>query len=95
MQNEIDSLKKEISELKQLVQENHHLLVGIHRRARITMFFNVAKWVIIVGISIGAFYYIQPFLETMMATYANISGLGGLGSVPDQQSILEILNNFK
>lgn len=95
MQNEIDSLKNEISELKQLVQENHQLLVGIYQRARITMFFNVVKWVIIVGISVGAFYYIQPFFETIMATYSNITGLGGMGGVSDQQNILEILNNFK
>lgn len=95
MEKELESIKQEIGELKVILKENHDMILGIHRRARITMLFGAVKWAIIVGISIGAFYYIQPFLETLMKTYASISGLGGAGSIPDQQSILEILNNFK
>jgi hypothetical protein len=53
------------------------------------------KWTIIAGISIGAFYYIQPFLETVMQTYTSLSGLGGAGSITDQGNILELLKNLK
>ena len=96
MEKEIESLKKEIEELKEVTKDNNRLLRGIHARARITMIFNIIKWAIIIGVSVGAFYYIQPFLETLMKTYSSISSLSGVGgSMSEQKGLLELLGNFK
>lgn len=34
--------------------------------------FGFIKWVIIIGITIGAYYYIQPYLNTLLSIYGNL-----------------------
>ncbi len=80
MDSEIQGLKNEIAELKTLAQENSRMLQGIYRRARINMVVNVVKWVVIIGISIGAFYFIQPFLDTVVDSYSKLLGGGNSGT---------------
>ena len=57
-------------ELKQLLrasletsQESLDILKGLRSKARWSSFFLFIKWTAIIGLSLGAYYWIQPFLE--------------------------------
>jgi hypothetical protein len=61
-----------------LSEENNRLLKGIQRRFRLMTTFTVVRWVIVALIALGAFYYIQPYLEKVIQIYGKINDTSGL-----------------
>ncbi|MEI6057366.1 MAG: hypothetical protein WCQ60_00130 [bacterium] len=55
--------------------DNNALLVKMNRRARNGHIFQVAYWLLIIGLSFGAYYIIQPYVNWLSTE------LGG-GNVP-------------
>ncbi|HEX7724492.1 MAG TPA: hypothetical protein VF438_02015 [Candidatus Paceibacterota bacterium] len=46
-----------------LAEENHALLLSLRRTHRIALGMRILYWVVIIGISFGAFYFVQPYLN--------------------------------
>ncbi len=51
-----------------MAEENNAILRSIRRTARIGTVMKVLYWVVIIGLSVGAFYFLQPYLEFMKST---------------------------
>ena len=64
---------KQLQEILEISRENNQLLKGVHRRARWSMFFWIARWVIVVGILFGAYYYVEPYVQKVTDTYHKTS----------------------
>ena len=64
-------------ETRDLALENAKILKSIQRATRASMAMKVIYWVIILGITFGAYYFIQPYLEFMT---------GALGKAQDGDS---------
>ena len=64
--------KKLLQEVHELSAENSRILHGIKRSHRWSIVFRVIYWVIIIGISIGAFYYIQPYIDAVIKAYNGV-----------------------
>lgn len=75
MDPEIQDFKDEISELKAMIVENNALLSKINHRSRLTTIGSIVKWTFIIGASIGAFYYVQPFVDILFNVYSNMAEL--------------------
>jgi len=71
MDDEIENLLKET---KTLVEENNKILKGIRRSNRWGAFIKTVYWIIIIVITIGAFAYIQPYLNSMIKIYNQLEG---------------------
>ncbi len=57
--------KKLLEETAQLTKESNEILKKLYRShiwGRVT---HILYWVIIIGASIGAFYFIQPYIDTL------------------------------
>lgn len=67
--NEKDLLNKTY----ELVKENNHILRGIRSSNRWASFFRAIYWIVIIGASIGAFYYIQPYMEKALNAYNKVN----------------------
>jgi hypothetical protein len=68
-----------------MAEENNEILKSLRRSARWNTAFKVFYWVIIIGISLGAYYVIQPYLESVMGIYGSVTGdVNGAQSVSDQ-----------
>jgi hypothetical protein len=68
-----------------LAKENNHMLKGLRNSHRWSMFFNFTKWVIIVGASVGVFYFLQPYVDKMMNVYNDIqSSIGNVKTVTNK-----------
>ena len=71
----------------EMEKENNGILKGIRNTNRWAIFFKVFYWTIIVGISVGAFYFVQPYVDKFLQTYQNLqSDLGGVKSVINKVS---------
>jgi len=68
-----------------LVQESNTELHKMRRAQKIKMFFNVLYWLVLIGVSVGAFYYLQPFVKSLLGTVSGLqSGIESLGGLDEQ-----------
>jgi len=65
-----------------LAKENNHILHGIRRSNRLSSVMRIIYWVAIIGISVGAFYYLQPYIDSVMKAYKGIqTGISNVNSL--------------
>ena len=55
----------------QLAEENNEILHSLKRRARFSTIVTVLYWTVIIGISFGAFYFIQPYLDFIKGGFSS------------------------
>ena len=72
--------KKLLEETFALAQENNRMLQSMRRSMRLSRIMSFLYWAFIIGSAVGAYYFIQPYLEQLVGVY---SGAG------------DMLNNFK
>ena len=64
-----------------LAEENNNILRKMRRSNLISTIFRVAYWVIIIGLGLGAYYFLQPYLmsavDILNKGQAAIHSLGG------------------
>lgn len=64
--------KQLLQETYDLVQENNKILRNIRRSNRWSNIFRIFYWTLIIGASIGAFYFIQPYIDAITKTYGSL-----------------------
>lgn len=67
-----------------MTEENNQILISIRRNARIGTTMKVLYWIVILGLSFGAYYFIQPFIKAISGgAYGNGSadGVGNIGNI--------------
>ena len=79
--------KKLLEKVYELAEENNEMLRKVRTVQKRQYLFQVIRWVLIIGISIGAFYFLQPyvdnfqyFLEDTSDTIDKIKSLKNFGS---------------
>jgi len=65
-----------------LTEENNKLLRKMHRAALWGRVFHFLYWVVIIGLSVGAYYFIQPYIDQLTQVYGgvknDVSGVQGV-----------------
>ncbi len=61
--------KSALFRLLELTEENNKLLRKLYRGTLVHRWVTISYWVIIIGLSLGAFYFVQPYLDTLGVTY--------------------------
>lgn len=72
--------RKLLQETLELEKENNDMLRSMRRSLRIQRIMSILYWIFIIGSALGAYYFIQPYIEQLMGIY---SGAG------------DVINNFK
>lgn len=68
-----------------MTQENNEILKTLRRSARVSMIVKAVYWLVIIGLSVGALYFIQPYVDFLT---------GALGGDKTSDSVLNV-NNAK
>jgi hypothetical protein len=76
-----------------LAEENNEILRSMRRMNRISGVIRLLYWIVIIGISIGAYYLIQPYVESMIGLYSDAQNALG-GSITTTQNIADSLGNL-
>jgi hypothetical protein len=97
-----EEVKKMIEESLTLNRESNAILKGIRRAQRRAEIMKVIYWIIILGITFGAYYFIQPYIESLMGYYSTIAGIGsggdasgGVGSMSDLSKIQDLIKQYQ
>jgi len=67
--------KRLLEETFELEQDNNKMLRSMRRSLLWGRVMTVVYWLIIIGISVGAFYFLQPYLNKLMSVYGSFSNL--------------------
>lgn len=62
---ELELLKRNIA----ISEENNDILRSIQRSMRLSRLMSILYWLIIIGASVGAYYFIQPYLDQLVGIY--------------------------
>ncbi|HLP86588.1 MAG TPA: hypothetical protein VK153_01800 [Candidatus Paceibacterota bacterium] len=89
-------LKNLLEENLKLNQENNGLLKKIYSIERWRQITRALYWVVIIGVSFGAFYYIKPFLGNLLNVYSggSMSGIENLNQITKNLSEKEQIQNL-
>jgi hypothetical protein len=74
--------KKLLEDTFVLAQENNKMLHSLVRSMRISRIVSIIYWVLIIGSAVGAYYFIQPYIDQLMSIYGGAkSNLDSFGSL--------------
>jgi hypothetical protein len=68
---EKELLEKSVS----LAEDNNKILRSMRNSMRWGRIMTVVYWILIIGISVGAFYFLQPYIDQVVKTYGSFSNL--------------------
>jgi len=61
-----------------IAEENNELLRKIRRSSQISAIVRITYWVIIIFLSFGAYYFIQPYFTTLLGVTDQAGGVSGI-----------------
>ena len=88
-------VKRLLEENLKLSKENNVLLQKIHNIQRWAQITRVLYWLVIIGVSVGAFYFIKPFLGNITNLYTGgVSGINNIGDITKNLSSKEQIQDL-
>jgi hypothetical protein len=92
--------KQLLEENLKLSKENNVMLSSLIRAKKLNTVYKVVYWSLIIFVTIGSYYFIQPYIESLMSLYtggaADMSSIGNLkDTLGNQQQIDELLKQLK
>jgi hypothetical protein len=69
------SKEKELEQLLKITKEDHKILNGLQKSARISRVFSILYWILIIGSISGVYYYIQPYLNILLDLYHRVTSV--------------------
>ena len=71
----------------QMVEENNKMLKKLIKKGRWTMFFRTIKYIIIIIMIIGSWYYTKPFIDQVKELYIKVNDTTeSIGELKDKAS---------
>ncbi len=70
-----------------LAQENNALLLGLRRSNRVSTAMRIAYWVVIIALSFGAYYLIQPYFNVLTGLIGGGSSGGNITTEVNPTSV--------
>jgi Trk-type K+ transport system membrane component len=68
-----------------LTEDNNKILRSMRRSQRVSTVIRSIYWLFIIGASLGAYYLVQPYIDTVFGAYKNaISTFQGVGQDIDK-----------
>ena len=74
--------KKLLEDTLTLAQENNKMLHALKRAMLWSRVISVLYWVLIIGSALGAYYFIQPYIDQVLGVYSGAkSNIDSMGSI--------------
>jgi len=91
MTPEEKDLLKRVAELS---EENNDMLRSMRRAMRFARFMSILYWVLIIGSAVGAYYFVQPYVDMVTGAYGDTkeSVDGGISSINELLDMFKGLN---
>jgi polyferredoxin len=64
--------QQQLKEALELARENNVLIKKMWRAVRWGRALKIFYWLFIIGVAIGAFYFLQPYIDTLQDVYGGV-----------------------
>jgi hypothetical protein len=81
-----EETKALLKENTALAKENNMMLKRLIRAQKFSTIYRIFYWTVIILSSLGAYYFIQPYFNTLLNLYTNSTS---------NQQVQQIINSFK
>ncbi len=87
-----------LEEVAEVVNENNTILRQMRSHARWRNLFSLIKWLVIIGVTVGAYYYLEPYIKELILVYQGLQeGVNAIKNVstpnlPDIPNLADFLN---
>lgn len=90
-------LDERLQNIEKKLEENHAILVRIRRVQRNASLFRLFYWLMIIGLTAGSFYFIQPYLQQISAVYSGFQDTQEniKNTIPDIGNLNKLLEQVK
>ncbi|PIR38203.1 MAG: hypothetical protein COV34_01125 [Candidatus Zambryskibacteria bacterium CG10_big_fil_rev_8_21_14_0_10_42_12] len=88
-------MDRKVQELLSLTRENNTMLHKMRRSQRIANIMRVVYWLILAGAAIGAYYFIQPYIEGAQQFYNDVDARFTAVDEEFQGNLQNFLDFFK
>ncbi len=77
--------KQLLQKTHNLAEENNKILRHIRRSNRWSAAFRILYWILIIGAAVGAFIYIEPYIDAISQAYGGFkTDLGSIKSITEK-----------
>jgi hypothetical protein len=78
-----------LKEIQQMTEENNKILKKMNRKAFWASISSLMYWVVIIGASLGAYYYLEPYVDKFKETYQTVKA-----ELSQVQNVTKTLGNI-
>ena len=72
-------LRKIVEESLEISRENNKLLHKLHHTVIWGRVFRILYWIVIIGATMGAYYFVQPVIDSLLESYSGLkTGIEGV-----------------
>lgn len=66
--------RRKLERVLEIVEKDHSRIEKLYRAMQWGRVFTVLYWILIIGIAVGAFYFIQPYVNQLGSFYESFKG---------------------
>ncbi len=66
--------KSLLEQVRKLSEENNKILRGIRRSNRVSSIFHIFYWIVILAVSFGSYYFIEPYVKLLPNVIGAVQG---------------------
>jgi len=70
--NEHDSLDEKLEKLEKMMEQDHKMIRSLYIRARLASILRIIYILILIGLAVGGYYFIEPYLNEVKEIYRSI-----------------------
>ena len=92
------NIEARLKSIEEKLDKTYNLVFKVRRVQKHSQMFRIFYWTVIILATLGAFYYIQPYLNQLLETYTGIQTTQEKlqqYSMPDLNSLNSILDQLK
>jgi len=78
---DFDNLRNDVEETREIAERNHEMLKSIESTMFWRRVFTIIYWVLILGVAIGLFYFLDPYIDRLFDAYSQL--VDQFNSIPD------------
>ncbi len=91
-----EEVSKKIDRILALAEENNAYIRKVRSVQKTSQMMKAIYWVIIGVFVLGGFYFVQPYLNTLMSLYSGTTGKSASSfSIPDASQLQELVKQLK
>jgi len=69
---EHDNLDEKLDKLERMVAQDHKMIRSLYVRARISSILRIIYILVLIGVAVGGYYFIEPYLKEVKEIYRSI-----------------------